>query len=346
PCMPSDQDVAPMLQQAAALHNPPAARRAIGVVIPALNAAATIRRCLGAALGALDRWRAGGGEVTVVDNGSTDGTWEMLTAEYGTRVRLLQDRAATVAGLRNRGARVTSGDLLSFIDADCEIGPEYFIHVSEALDGSGADATGAPYSLPNDPHWIERTWHELHVNDQAGAVRWLYGGNLVLQRAAFDAVGGFDEELVTGEDIDLCERLRGRGFRLHQDPRVKTVHLGNPRSLGAFCRQQLWHGLGAWQSARGLDKPLVMTVAHGSATVAALTYSWSSELSPLTALGLVALAQLPVPAATSAFRIIQTRRFANPVASILLYDLYYWCRLVALLLAPMLGRKARWLLRR
>ena len=312
-------------------------RPGFAVVIPALDASRTIRRCLDAVLLALGRW--GVGQVTVVDNGSTDGTFEIVGSEYGDRVRPLRIPQVTIAALRNTGARLTAGELLSFVDSDCAVTPEYYDRAWTALEQSGADATGAAYSLPERAHWIERTWQALHESNREGPVPWLYGGNLVVRRSAFEQVGGFAEALVTGEDVEFCERLRSRGHRIHQDPRVGAVHFGNPRSLPGFCKQQLWHGLGMWRTARGMDKPLLMTILHALASLGAIVWAWAVGASTLTALAILSLAQLPVPAATVAFRVAQTGRRGNPLRGTLLYWLYYWCRAMALVIAPVAARR-------
>ncbi len=64
------------------------------------------------------------------------------------------------------------------------------------------------------------------------------GANLAVRRRAFEAVGGFDEELVIGEDIDLCWRLQLRGFRFVDGPGRRGGQAGAPRaSAGASGRR-------------------------------------------------------------------------------------------------------------
>ncbi len=322
----------------------PASRPRFTVVVPAFNAKDTIRRCLDSVLAAIEAWE--NAELVVVDNGSSDGTYELLLQEYPSHARVLRAPTATVGALRNLGARAGSGTLLSFIDADCLIAPEYYSRAWEALRSSRADATGSGYALPDPSHWIERTWHGLHRQPGGRDVHYLNAGNLVVARAAFEAVGGFDESLITGEDAEFGQRFIRRGFRIHEDPGVSAVHLGNPRSLRAFCRQQWWHGLGMFGTARGpqLDKPLAMTLLHLLLSLGVT--GWAVLRQPLgVAAAWSMAAQLVTPALTVAYRSGQIGRLGRPLQELLLYYLYYWCRVTALstlfLGVPRAGRGRR-----
>jgi GT2 family glycosyltransferase len=68
--------------------------------------------------------------------------------------------------------------------------------------------------------------------------------NCAVRRAAFDAVGGFDEGARWGEDADLCWRLRAAGWELEERPGARVAHR-NRDSLRALLAQQAGHGAGA-----------------------------------------------------------------------------------------------------
>jgi hypothetical protein len=73
-------------------------------------------------------------------------------------------------------------------------------------------------------------------------IEWLGAGNLAIRRSAFEAVGGFDTSLHTCEDVALCVDLRGRGLRVMAEPGMESVHHGDPATLGALFRGELWRG--------------------------------------------------------------------------------------------------------
>lgn len=312
--------------------------RSFGAVVAVRNGAATLRACLDALLDAADRW--GGVEVVVVDNGSTDGTWDMLTGHYRGRIRALREPDGTIAEARNRGAAVVTADVIAFVDADCVVAPDYFFAADRALTESGAAATGSRYALPATPDWIERAWNDLHPATGSGCVAYLNGGNLIVRRQAFEQVGGFEARLTTGEDAEFGQRLNAAGLKVYQDPRIRSVHLGNPKDLASFFRQQRWHGLGMFGTARrGLDKPVVMTLAHAALNVAAVVAALLSKASLGARLGVFVAAQMLVPALTVAYRIARGGRGRAILPGLLLYWIYFWARVAAL--ALIIGRSSR-----
>ena len=80
------------------------------------------------------------------------------------------------------------------------------------------------------------------LSTEPADVEWLGSGNLVLRRVVFDALGGFDTSLETCEDVDLCQRIRDRGYRIVCDPKLRSIHFGDPASLRALFAGELWRG--------------------------------------------------------------------------------------------------------
>jgi len=321
----------------------PGERPTITVVVPTRDRRETAVPCVAAAIAAARAYERA--EVVIVDNGSVDGTYELLRERHAEHARLLRRPDRTIAALRNIGVSCGSGRYLSFIDSDCLVAPDYFHRAIEALAAAKADACGSPYALPDRPHWLERSWHELHAPPCDGVTRYLPAGNLVIARSAFDAVGGFRDDLITGEDAELGRRLTQAGFRLYLARDVRAVHLGNPKTLRQFFVTQLWHGLGWRGTSRGwaLDRPTLMALAHALTCLAGLA---AAVFMPLPLAGALTMGLgLPwiVPAVTAGFRMQRAGRASNPLAALLLYQLYYLARLCAMLArSPAdVGRPAR-----
>jgi glycosyltransferase involved in cell wall biosynthesis len=301
----------------------------IAVVVPVLNGMKFLPRTTPTLLAAARR--TGNVTLNYVDNGSTDGTLAYLEslAHHGVAIHRFQ--GSSIGGMRNFGARAAGGEYLSFIDADCTIPEGYFDDALGVLRTTGAVATGCETHAPDPPHWIEKTWHALHYQGRDRDVHYLNSANFFISRAAFDSVGGFREDLRTGEDAEIGQRIVNAGLRIRECTRVEAVHFGNPKSVREFYRRTVWHGLGMFGTVnrRRLDKPTMMMAAHLVATLIGLAalfvapWAWPWRVAAFLAL------QLLAPAVTVAHRIRQTSKVPRLDSALILYWFYYWARLQA-----------------
>ncbi|HYL81897.1 MAG TPA: glycosyltransferase [Candidatus Acidoferrum sp.] len=210
----------------------------MSVVIPVRDDAPRLRRCL-ASIRA-NAYPEDALELIVVDNGSRDDSVPVATA---AGAHLLHAPGLKVAALRNAGARIASGDIIAFVDADHVIDLRWLAGAAEVLAQPDVGGTGAAYVAPTPGTWVQAAYDRLRSRPAGRReVDWLGAGNLALRRDVFLALGGFDTSLETCEDVDLCNRLRTRGLRLISDPRLRSVHHGDPATLrGLFCGE-LWRG--------------------------------------------------------------------------------------------------------
>jgi hypothetical protein len=215
-----------------------AAPRSVSFVIPVRNDAVRLGRCLDTILaGVPSNSRV---EIVVADNGSTDNSVAVARASGATVLNLPGLR---LGALRNLAAAEATGDVLAFVDADHEIVPAWIPSAIEAFEDPAVAAVGAPCHPPTPATWVQRLYDHLrrHPADRE-PVDWLGSGNMAVRRSAFDEVGGFDTTLETCEDVDLCRKLRGRGYTLTADRRMRNIHYGDPRTLGQVFFGELWRG--------------------------------------------------------------------------------------------------------
>lgn len=255
-----------------------AADRATGVlsfVIPVRNDRASLLRCLAAI-----RRQPGGAAVRVVvaDNGSIDGSGDAARQAGADVVHLPGLR---VGALRNQAAaRVTSG-WIAFVDADHEIGEGWLAAACEWTDHADVGAVGAPYSSPPGATWVQRMYDAFRRHPgRAEDTEWLGAGNLIVRAELFAKLGGFDASLEACEDVEFCQRLRMAGHRLISDPRLASVHFGDPRSLRALFKSELWRGRNnirvtvrgplTWSALPSVITPIVDLSALTIAAIAAI----------------------------------------------------------------------------
>jgi GT2 family glycosyltransferase len=152
-------------------------------------------------------------EVVVADNGSGDGTRSSVQqwCERYPHIRMVDASARRGAGAaRNIGVQSARGRLLAFCDADDVVRPGWLASMVAALGDtdlvSGVFDFGA----------LDGRRQSVPVpaaTRQLGFLPFALSANLAVRREAFDAVGGFREELAPEEDVDLCWRLQLAGYR-------------------------------------------------------------------------------------------------------------------------------------
>jgi N-acetylglucosaminyl-diphospho-decaprenol L-rhamnosyltransferase len=215
------------------------------------------REHLRACLASLD---GSGAEVWVVDNGSTDGSPEMVREEFPA-VRLLEPGENLGYGAAvNLVARQTSTAWIAASNADVVVEPgalDALVRAGERDPGAGAVAPrlvlpdgstehgahpfpgvrfAAAFALGLTRPFAERlcligAWDP----ERARRVPWAIGAFLLVRRSAWDAAGGFDErQWLFAEDLDLGWRLRRAGWATRYEPSAVVRHAGSAATGATF----------------------------------------------------------------------------------------------------------------
>jgi GT2 family glycosyltransferase len=177
----------------------------------------------------------------VVDNGSRDAS---VTIARDAGAQVLSAPGLRVSALRNMGAAATAAPVLAFVDADHLLSPDWIRSALEDLRASDTiGGVGALCLAPSPGTWVQRAYDRLRGRVPGRRpTSWLGAGNMAVKRAVFEEVSGFDESLETCEDVDLCKRVRAAGYELISDSRLVNVHVGDPATLTALFRGELWRG--------------------------------------------------------------------------------------------------------
>jgi GT2 family glycosyltransferase len=161
----------------------------------------------------------------VRDNGSRDGTLALLDRlreRFGPRLARFDveaDGRNLGFGLgHNRNAARGRAPFLLVLNPDLELEPDALARLAAAV--ARADDDVAAFELRQVPYE-----HPKRYDPVTGETGWSSAAALLLRRAAFDAVGGFDERIfLYGEDVDLSWRLRDAGWRLLYVPGAVVRH--------------------------------------------------------------------------------------------------------------------------
>lgn len=197
-------------------------------------------------------------EIVVVDNGSSDDS-EEVSREFGARWLPL-GRNVGLAQALNRGAAITSAELLLFVNNDMRFHADFVSHLASSLmrdEGAfAADGMQFNWEGTTEGHLATRVARSPSGRMAVALVPGLFlcqersesprevfmasAASMLVRRSFFELLHGFDERLpLSYEDVEICLRARLQGWR--------TVYV--PK---AIC----WHRVGA--SSRTTDEKLLL----------------------------------------------------------------------------------------
>jgi GT2 family glycosyltransferase len=245
------------------------------IIIVAADSGITLRECVTRALASNAPV-----ELVLVDNGSRDGVPQALARAYerDERVRVVYNHANLGFGPAvNVGARQAGGEALLVLNPDCMLEPETLsrmldvqrMHPDAGVIGAvpcDADGTPDPASRRRDP-LLQRSLNEMTGRVKRDASRYegvdisgpmpeavietenVSGALMLLPRAAFERLGGFDEGyFLHCEDLDLCRRARDAGYKvlLAGNVRVRHAKGGSSAHRPVFVSYHKHRGMWRW----------------------------------------------------------------------------------------------------
>ncbi|HEV3112091.1 MAG TPA: glycosyltransferase [Candidatus Binataceae bacterium] len=192
----------------------------ISVVVIGRNEGERLTRCLESVATMVHP--GGGVEVIYVDSASTDGSPQRAAA-LGARVLEVRPPRPCAAVGRNAGWRAASAPTVLFLDGDTRLAPDF--------------VTGS-LSEFNDPKVAVVWGHRRELAPRASIFNrvldldWIYppgvsefcGGDALIRRQVLEEIGGFDERLIAGEEPEMYQRIRARGYTILHVDRPMTGH--------------------------------------------------------------------------------------------------------------------------
>lgn len=195
----------------------------VSVLLPCWNA----ERYVGEAIGSILAQEPAPAEVIAVDDGSTDGTAAIL-AGFVPRVKLLRQSNSGLSAALNRAAQDASGEAIAFLDAD-DLWLPGKLAVQVAALREDPDLDGVFGQLRQfasaDLRPEDRARLKISGEPEPGLMK----TTLLLRRAAFDRIGGFDEGWMT-DFLDWYARAIELGFKWKMLPdlvALRRIHADN-----------------------------------------------------------------------------------------------------------------------
>lgn len=220
----------------------------LGVVVIGRNEGGRLRRCLGSVLPAAPA-------TMYVDSGSTDGSQQMARNLGAKVVELDMSRPFTAARARNEGLRQLllerpDIEVVQFVDGDCEVVAGWLPTASAFLQAHPGHAVVCGRRRERFPeHSVYNAMCDREWDTPIGDTR-SCGGDAMMRVQALQAVDGYRDDLIAGEEPELCVRLRQAGWRICRIDGDMTLHDAAITRFGQWWKRTVRSGYafaqGSW----------------------------------------------------------------------------------------------------
>lgn len=229
---------------------------------------------LAALLASLESSSPRPGRLVVAEDGSRRPDAVVELARHADGHLISHPEARGPAAARNEGRRAAGTPVVAFLDADVEVGPGWLppllAHFADPTVAAVAPRVRAPAGEGRTLDRFERHCSPLDMGPLPSSVgprrrvRYVPSAALLFRRDVLEALGGFDEDLRVGEDVDLVWRAAAAGWTVRYEPSV-VVHHRNRATWAALARQRYGYGTSAAAlAARHPDGAVPLEIAPWS----------------------------------------------------------------------------------
>ncbi len=215
----------------------------VSVIVPAYNAEKTIGQCLKALTG--QSYPTNLYEVIVVDDGSTDGTCNIVK-DYAVRYVRYENSGPATA--RNKGVQETRGKIVLFTDSDCVPDANWVDEMIKPFGDPKVMAVKGAYRTKQQS--IIARFSQIEFEERFELLKKVESIDMVdtysagYRKEIFLQMGGFDTSfpVANNEDTELSYRMSNLGFKMVFNPNAIVYHLNHPSSIRRYARLKFWRG--------------------------------------------------------------------------------------------------------
>lgn len=226
----------------------------ISVIVPAYNAGKTIGQTLLALTN--QSYPAELYEIIVVDDGSTDGTGDIIkdcavnlhTKKFAMGVKYIRQENRGPAAARNRGVEDAKGEIILFTDSDCVPDVNWISEMVKPFTDMNVVGVKGAYRTRQQSiiaRFAQIEFEErFEILKKAESIDMVDTYSAGFRKDIFLKMGGFDTSFpsANNEDTELSYRMSRLGFKMVFNPTAIVYHLNHPDSVVRYARLKFWRG--------------------------------------------------------------------------------------------------------
>jgi glycosyltransferase involved in cell wall biosynthesis len=176
-------------------------------------------------------------EVIIIDDGSTDNSLRKVEEFNDKRIRVFKQKNKGASAARNKGVELSNHKWIAFLDADDIWYHNHLEELNNCIDNlPEAQVVSNAYEIALEKNFIKKPKYsravpkEMNLIDDYFSYSFIdplfWTSSLAVNKVVFQNIGGFDEEISSGQDTDLVSRLALK-YKLAYNPKVTFLHIKN-----------------------------------------------------------------------------------------------------------------------
>jgi GT2 family glycosyltransferase len=218
----------------------------VSIIIPVYNCEDTVGKCLES----LIQLEGDDYEIIMMNDGSTDRTCEICDSFPSVQVVSLENGGPSRA--RNKGVDLARGEFILFTDGDCIVESDWLDELRKGFDAPDVAGVGGDQISPDDETPTGRLVQDFlkligfagdYVKTCCVTTETDHNPtcNVMYRKSVLKEVGGFDEAIWPGEDVELDLKIKRAGYRLIFNPKAVVRHY-RTKTYAAYGRMMMRYG--------------------------------------------------------------------------------------------------------
>lgn len=213
----------------------------VSIVVPALNAENTIKKCIESLI--RQNYSKNLYEIIIVDNGSTDKTSNIL-GKFPKDITVLIEPVKGSYRARNTGILHAKGDIILFTDSDCVAGKNWITSMVSSFKSDKVKIVGGSVKALAKDNFLQKYCDIFcHSQEYYFKIRKFAASNMGIRKKLFVKSGLFKESLFSGGDFELCSRLIKNDIEIAYNP-TALVYTKYSSSFWVFFKKSFFYGKG------------------------------------------------------------------------------------------------------